>query len=408
MMTFVKIAWRNILRNKYRSILTISAIAVGLTAMIFLRAFLDGADQQMITNYTDLVSGHVQVHKKDFHKKMGLERSLTEAEDIERVLAQTPQVISHTRRVKEFVLASSAEQSSGVLVIGIDPEKETAVTQLHKRIRKGEFLKPGENDRIIVGKDLLEILNVELNDKIVLMGQGADGSLASGLFRISGILDTGVEGMDKGAVLITLEAAQEFLVLHNKISEITVKTHDIYQSAAVAKILKKKLGTDLLEVLTWEEIEPFLHQIMQFDKMFLDFILLIFLIIVAAGILNTILMGVFQRIREFGVMLALGTKRWQIIWMVGVESFLLGLAGTVMGLVIGLSISLSLGKYGINVGIFGDAFDYFYIGSVVYPRVFFQNIWISASAGLIVSIAASIYPAWRASKLKPSDAIRQI
>ena len=405
-MTFAKIAWRNIWRNPHRSLITLSAIAVGLCALIFVRAFVDGADIQMIQNYTDLVSGQIQVHAEGFQKKMGLERSLSDFAKVGSELTSVPGVLAVSGKIKNYVLVGSAEQSSGVLLIGIDPQKEKKVTTLHKHIRKGEFLSEGKDDQIILGKDLLDILNVGIGDKVVIMAQGADGSLASGAYRVCGALDTGSEEIDKGMALMTLAAAQELLVLDHKVSEFTIRAGDVYQLDDISRRLKEKFSGRHFEVLTWKEISPMLAQTLEFDKVFFDLLLSLFILVVAIGILNTILMGVLERIREFGIMLALGTKGRQVVGMVALESLFLGALGTAAGLALGIASALYFGWRGIDLAIFGKAFEGWYVGSVVYPRLFFRNMFLSSLIVLIISTLAALYPAWKAARLKPIEAIR--
>jgi len=406
MNTFFKIAWRNVIRHKYRSLVTIFAISFGLAALIFIKAFVVGADNQMVENYTDLVSGHLQIHAKGFQKRMGLERSISGSGEIIRRIQGERGVLAVSERVKDFALVSSAEHSSGVLVIGIDPVNEPKITYLNKRVRRGKFLSAGQDSEIVLGKDLAEILNVDLGDKVVLMAQGADGSLASAAYRLCGIIDSGAEEIDKGLALITLKASQELLVLDEKISEIIIRVDSVFKADKIAKDLKAKIDTSKFELLTWKEISPMAAQWLEFDRAFINCILFIVLLVVAAGIFNTILMSVLDRIREFGVMLALGTKKNQIVLMVGYESAILGLIGIVNGACFGSVISLYFGKQGINLGQFAAAFESYYTGSVVYPHVSSDYVFLFSLIVLIVSIIVSLYPAWKAGNLKPIEAIR--
>jgi len=405
MITFIKIAWRNIARNKFRSLITITAVSAGLGALIFLRAFVQGGDYQMIENYTDLVSGHLQVHMQGFQKKMGLERSISNPADIEKIISSDPGVSSCAKRIKEYVLISSAEHSSGTLLEGIEPSREKTITSLHKHIRRGEFLSDGKNDQVVLGKELFEILQVELGEKVVIMAQAADGSLAAAAFRVCGVLDTGTEDIDKGLALITLKGAQDLFVLGDKISEVGIRLNDVYMVDKIAARLKKKIDTKTYEVLTWKEIAPMMMQWVEFDKAFIDIILLVVLFIAGAGILNTILMGVLERVREFGIMLALGTKRRQIVLMVSLESLFLGIIGVLVGVVLGVGISIYFGKQGVNLKGFATAFESYYIGSTIYPRLFIREVVSSAAVVLMTSVIVSVYPAWRAASLEPVDAI---
>ena len=165
MSTFIKIAWRNIARSPARSLITISAISIGLCSLIFLKGFVNGADQQMAENYTGLLIGHIQIHKKGFQKNMSVEKSLGGLETIKDALRKTPQTAVFSERVKDFALISSPEGSAGILLLGVDPVTEKNVSTIHKRVNKGEFLKKGDDDKILIGAQLSGNLKAELATK---------------------------------------------------------------------------------------------------------------------------------------------------------------------------------------------------------------------------------------------------
>ncbi len=406
MLTILKIAWRNVWRNQYRSLITIFGIAMGVCSLIFIRSFIDGADSQMIENYTDLMSGHVQIHVKDFQKKLSLDLSINNPQEIEEVLNSNKNIIPfYSQRVKNYALVSSTEGSSGVLILGVDSEKEKLVSKLYKKVKKGYFL-TGEKNEIVIGSDLAQILNVKLKDKVVLMSQGADGSMASGAYRVCGILKTGAEEIDRSLVLIDLKSAQDLLVLDKSVSEYVLKTDSVFAIDSVTKLLKSKFNLKKYEILNWQEISPITKQWMEFDKAFSNVILFVVLIVVAAGILNTMLMAVLERVKEFGIMLAVGMKPKLITKMVAWESFFLGLIGIIMGTVLGINLANYFGKVGINLSYFSNALESYYTGSVIYPRVFMEYIIIWDVIVLIVSLLASVYPAKRAAKLKPIEALK--
>jgi ABC-type lipoprotein release transport system permease subunit len=408
MTTFTKIAWRNIKRNTWRSSITISAVSIGLAALIFLKSFVDGADMQMVENYTNLLIGHIQIHKSGFQKNNEIENSITNSYVITSVLKNIGGISSLAPRIKDYTLISSSEGSSGILLLGISPEAEQKLSDLHKRLRKGKFLKSGLDSEIIIGTTLAENLKVDLGDKVVLMSQGSDGSMAAAAYNVYGIVESGAEEIDKNLALITLKAAQELLVMGNKISEIVVKADKINSIDALSMEIKNNLDTNRFEVLTWKEVSPMTYQWLQFDQVFTDLILFIVLIVVASGILNTVLMGVMERIREFGIMLALGTKPQQISGMVTIESFLLGLIGTFFGTCIGTGLVFFFSIRGIDLSIISSALNNFYIGSIIYPRLDVISIAFYSSVVLLVSIFISVIPAKKASRLSPIEAIRHI
>ncbi len=408
MFTFIKIAIRNIIRNKKRSLITISAVGFGLGALIFIWAFVEGAHKQMIENYTSYLTSHILIHRKGYQQKNNLETYIEIPRNILSFLQQRPEIAAFAPRVKAEGLLSSAESSSGVLIFGIDPLQETKVSTLSKRIKQGRFLTPDSHDNIIIGEALAKNLNVGLGDKVVIMSQALDGSIAAGAFRIQGLLDTGVEEIDKGVVLLLLPDSQELFVMNDKISEIAIRLKSVEKAKSVAKKLSRALPASELEILPWQTISPMMQQWIEFDNAFIWIIVIVVMIVVAIGILNTVLMGVLERTREFGILLALGTHHKQIVAMVAWESVFLGIIGSLWGLALGVSLSSYFGKVGIDLSLFTSALNSFYMDAFIYPVIHMGYISVSVALVLFTSILVSIYPAWHAAHLKPVDAIRTI
>ncbi len=406
MTLFLRIAWRNITRNKFRSFITIAAIALGFASLVFIRAFVDGSHHQMIENYTDLLSGHIQLHTQGFTENPSLLKTISDPARLDSLLSQNPAITASAKRVKEYVLLSSAENSTSALILGIDQKNEPKVTKLHKRISAGTFL--SENTDIVIGKGIAKLLQIGLKDKIVLVSQGFDGSLVSAVYRVSGILDTGAEEIDKGIALITLSAAQELFVLENRVSEIVLKVNSVENAARIAQGLSQQIDPGFFEVISWEKISPIIVQWVEFDVAFINLILGIVLVVVAAGILNTLLMGILERTREFGIMLALGTKRSYIVRIVTLESLLLGVIGIILGYLLGVSFSFYFSVHGINLASFATALNNYYTGSIIYTRISGNSLVVYGVTVLVTSIIVSAYPAWRAANLKPVEALYKI
>ncbi len=408
MFTFIKIAWRNIIRNKKRSSITLSAVGFGLGALIFIWAFVDGAHKQMIENYTSLISGHIQIHAKGFHQKEQLETYITQPEEIKKSLKTNPNILSFTQRIKAAGLVSSSEHSAGVYILGIDPKHENKVSTIYKKIIEGAFLQENSDKEIVLGAGLANNLNVGLGEKIVIMSQALDGSIAAGAFHVKGLLDTGTEEIDKGIVIITHKAAEELFVMQDKTSEIAIRLKNVENAQHVSTIINQKLNSSELEILPWQEVSTVLEQWIEFDNGFVYLIIIVVMIVVAIGILNTVLMGVLERTREFGILLALGTKRKQILAMVAWESLFLGLIGSFFGSILGILLTIQLGKTGIDLSMFSNALTSFYMDPYIYPVSEIGHVVISVSLVLTISVFVSIYPAWHAANLKPVEAIRSI
>ncbi len=362
----------------------------------------------MVENYTDLLIGHIQIHKSGFQKNMSIEKSMGGLETIKDALRKTPGIAAFSERVKDFALISSPESSAGILLLGVDPVSEKKVSTIHRRLRKGAFLKKEDDNKILIGAQLSDNLKAGLDDKVVIMSQASDGSVAAAAYEIAGIIETGAEEIDKGIALITLKAAQDLFVLNGKVSEIVLKLNSLDGVDAATKLLREKINQTKFEVLNWKEISPQIYQWLQFDAVFTSLILFVVLLVVASGILNTILMAVLERTREFGIMLALGTRPGQVVFTVAAESFFLGLIGTFIGALLGTGLVIFFGANGIDLSAVSSALNNFYIGSVIYPRLDYVGIGIYSLIVLTVSIIISIIPALKASRLSPIEAIRHI
>ncbi len=409
MKTFLTIAWRNILRNRRRSLITIFAIGFGLGAMIFVWGYIDGAHLQMKENFTGLLMGHIQIHAKGFEKTMSINKVIKNPLPVEEILRKKPEILSYSQRIRTFALFGTTENSVGGMLIGIDPVNEAKVSKIRGAVISGQFL-GAENIRgIVLGNVLAENLHATIGDKVVAMAQATDGTLGAEAFRVIGIIKTGVEEIDKGIAFTLLRDLQRILILESAITDFVIRIDSFDNIDKVQAFLKRNLSTDELEIMTWSEISPILQQWMDFDEAFAYVFLLIVLIIIVAGILNTILMSLLERTREFGVMMALGTKGYQLAFMVGIESFLLGVMGMVVGMAIGLSSIGIFSQWGIPISSkVKEAMASFFMSDVIYPTIEIEHAISSALVVLISSILISLYPAWKVSKLRPVKALQSV
>jgi ABC-type lipoprotein release transport system permease subunit len=408
-MLFFTMAWRNVWRNRRRSTLTVLAIALGLAFNIFMRGIGDGFHDQMVDNSVRAEIGHIQIHRLGYRNDPGLNETLPDPKKVTQVIRSLPGLRGYSLRVLGSGLASTSENSSGVQILGVVPAQEQTVTSIQNAIVRGRYLAAGVQRPILVGDRLATHLKVSLDDKVVLLVQAADGSMGAQLFRVAGIFGSGSPEMDEGIVFILRSDAQTLFSLGNRVTEAALLLASSRQVPADLETLKADLTGEPVEILPWWQIAPFLQQFIQIDDAFFYIIVLIFFIVISIGILNTIMMSIFERVREFGVMMALGTKPRQIIQLVVQEALTLGLVGIAAGSVIGSALTQYFARHGINLSSFSAGAAALGItSSRVYSELTTANLLYSNLAVFVVVLLVALYPAVHAAGLKPVEAIRHV
>ncbi|VAW92657.1 LolE-like permease protein [hydrothermal vent metagenome] len=407
-MKLLRLAWRNVLRNVRRSLITVVAITVGLASLVFLWGLIDGMNEQMIENSTSYLTGHLKVHGKGYHEDKKLHRALTDSPAVRAEILKDNNIKALSARLAGKAMLSGANKSRGVLVVGVEPENEIKITTINKTIIEGRYLQPDDENGILIGNKMAKILGTKPGEETVLITQAADGSIGAGRYRIVGIFDTGIDAIDTNYAFLTLEAARDLYAMWGRATAWAIRLNQRQQSAQVATALSRKLGADY-EVLGWRKLLPSVVQAVQFHEAMTYIILGIMFVVVGVGIANTILMAVMERTREFGVMMALGTSRSQIIGLVILESMLLGVAGIIVGNIIGLGINFYLASTGLNLEQFTAALESMPgLSAIVYPVSRWDHIAVLSAIVFFISILPALYPAWRAASVEPVEAIRGI
>jgi ABC-type lipoprotein release transport system permease subunit len=405
--TFWKIAFRNIARKKRRTLLTVSAVSLGLAALIFIWGYVDGMNQQMIDNATGYFTGDLQVQAKGFQQSRDPELAIWEPGPVVRLLRQTDGVEAVTARVELPALLGVGENSSGALLVGVDPDTETAVTRIHEAISLGRYLRGSDGEVIVLGDELASRLKVSVNDTVLVLVQTAYGSIGAGLFEVVGIIRTGTKTVDATLAFVPLATAQDLYALDSGVTGLVARLADKKGSRLLADRLAQKLDSETLQVLDWRELLPDLVSMVAFHDSFTYVVMIIVFTVVAIGVTNTILMAVVERTREFGILMALGMRPLQVVRLVLYESLILGLVGVVLGGALGLLVTLYFKRVGLDFSAYIAAVQTMAgLTAVVYPMI--DSAHLSFSVGLVLafSVLASIYPASRAARLDPVVAIR--
>jgi putative ABC transport system permease protein len=398
------VALRNLLGYLPRTLLTVGAIAVGLASLIFLWSFNDGLHRNMLENFQQAIIGSVQIHHQGFFQHPELSGYIRDPKAVAEALDSSG-IKDYSRRLESFGLAASDETTEGVMLIGMDPVTEPRVTELEKRIGIGRFLQPGDSYTLILGATTASNLKVKLGDQVVMVGYDRFGVMVAEAFSLVGIITSGEMGLDRGMALTSLSTLQEMVDMPGKVTTFAIRLPE-NQIAPMLDELKTRLKGKSMEIMPWYVMFPVMKEWITLHNGFLYLFIGVVLFIVVAGELNTLLLSMLERTREFGVFMAIGTSRQEIAILLVLEAFFIGLLGALGGIALGFTIVLLTGISGIDLSILLGSTSRFYVDPLIYPHLELDHLGISICAILMASLAAGLYPAWRASLLQPAEAIR--
>ena len=398
-------AWRNIWRNPRRSLITLCAMTFSLTLMIVATNVMEGMNRQMVGYAADRSLGHMQAHAEGYYKDRGLHDTLP-LSILDRLDEGEFRVAP---RAYAFGLASLGEQSAGVQIRGIDPVEEREVTDIWKHMLQGRYFRPGEQKVVILGRKIAKTLNAQPGSDIALITQAADGSLGNDLYRVVGVLKTLDDKTDRGAVIMSLADFAELLVLPGRIHEVAVRTPNAMEVDDYKPLVASLLQGTGCEVRTWKEIAPALKEALAMNEAWTTIMLVIVFSVGSLGILNTMLMAVFERMYELGLMLAVGLKPVRLVRLILMETLMLAGISEVLGVCLGLLWSWRLVVKGWDLtGLFGEGFEFtgFAFENVLRAAIWPEGMLRCAALMLIISGLAALYPAIKAARLKPVEVMR--
>lgn len=375
-------------------------------ALVFLWSFAEGAYVQMSENIKTMITGDLQIYPEGAPGLYNVNRMIKQPGDVEKILKKIPAVTLIVPRVVASGLVSSADQSVTTFIVGSDPRREKELSQ-RDYIVAGRELRLDDDHAIVIGKPMAKQLKVSIGDKIVLVAQDRYGSLSGEAFRLIGIFETGSDQIDNTTVHLLLPVVQRLLSYETEITKFLIRTDPREPLEQVTAQLRERLVSYPLQISRWEEVTPMLAQLVEFDKQMIFVILLIVITVVSTGVLNTLVMSFIERIREFGLMKSLGTKDSVVAGVLLFESFLLTLIGCFVGVSGGLALAFYFRYKGISLTGFAEGFSNLFIGHVIYPHPRLVHVIITVSIVLLANLFVSIFPAWRASRLQPIEAMRQ-
>lgn len=401
----LKMAWRNIWRQRRRTLLTVTALTFGVAGIVFMHSYGGGLWSEVVNIMTRTTLGDFQIHGEGYQAEPAIYNVVPDPMAVEAALARVIPGARPVQRVLGFGLVAAGEISTAAMIVGLQPERERTTTNL-LALESGRDLGAVAAKEIVVGRDLAGQLEVEVGGEMVLLGEAADGSLANDLFTVIGLADAGSAEMNAGAVFLHLDDAQAFFALQDGVHQILVNIEDQGEDVSQpVALMREALDLETLEVLGWNDIAPELEGMVRAKRQGFHFVDFLVFVIVGLGIWNTMAMSAFERTREFGVMASLGASRWRILGLVLTESLLQCGVGLASGVTLGLGILYGVGSIDLSFIAGAD------IGNIRMPDLLVlapSATAIASAVGTVAvtALAGALLPAWKASRLKPVEAVR--
>jgi len=401
----LRMAWRNLWRNPRRTFVVLGALSIGIAGCVVSMAINLGMVKGMVDTAIRGGLGHLQVHASGWDADPQLEVRLPDGgAAVEAAFDGVAEIEHWAPRLRAQGLVASPRASVGVSIAGVDPERERGVSIAADSLVEGDWL--GEPHRLVLGHKLARRLSAHVGSKLVISVQDLEGELTGRAFRVGGVMNAATRELDDGLVLLRLDEAQALLGMGAAISEVVVVTGDRELAESIQQQLESRIGSGP-EVRTWEQLEPLLvYMIDSFDSMSWIIYGAVF-IAMAFGIANVLLMAVFERTREIGVMRAIGMGRGRVVRMVVVESAFVTLLGLALGVVLGL-LGLWALRDGIDISRWAASIGAYGVETVIKPAFRVRDLFNPVVIGGITALLSSLWPAWRAAQARPADALRQL
>ncbi|EPF7974749.1 ABC transporter permease [Vibrio harveyi] len=407
----VKLAWRNLWRNKLRTSIMLGAMVFGLMGVVAMMGFMNGLVDSMIKNAISWQTSHLQIQQKSYLVNPELKDVIPDAEKISKVLASNREVKAISERFLADGMIASARSTRGIRINGVNIEQEQNITPLSKHIVDGEWLSEEGRNPILVSSKIAERLKLRVGSKVVLTLSDVNGEVAGAAFRVRGIFKTPSTGFDDGNVYVRkvdlekvagLSGTHEIAILLTSNDDAELK-----QLLAFTHSILPPESQDLLSVRPWQEIQPLLSTMMSTMDVSNQVMLVVFVLAMTLGIINIMLMSVFERTREFGVLMAVGMQKHKIRMLIVFETLLLGLSGCALGL-LGSAIMLKvLSVTGLSLAGMAEGLGAYGVDTLLYPRVSIAEYQMIIVAIFVASLIAALYPARQILKHRPVDAMAE-
>jgi putative ABC transport system permease protein len=409
MAVLLKIAWRNVWRQRRRTFLIAGAMGVIMALLVLFDGVIVGFEQAIYGNAIQLMGGNIQVHALGYSEEASRTPllPLPNPDVVIQAAESNPNVVSATERLNTGGMVTNREGAFAVTIVGMQTEKEAKISPIAKNIKAGRFLTANDGDMVVIGQGLATAMDIGVGDHITMVGNVKHEQTRQRTMEVVGIYDVGVPTVEKNTVYVSLGEAQTLFDMNGQVTEVVVSLKQIGQEAGVVSYINAKAPG--YEVETWETSIPDLKSTMDMKTAVMNVFGIILLGVVAIGILNLLMMAVFERTREIGILGALGLKPRQITGMFLMEGTMIGVMGAVLGIILGLTFSGIFNIYGIDYTQFADLTEYTaLISGKIYTQILPLKILQRALTVAIIAALASISPARQASRREPAEALHYV
>ena len=399
------VSWRNVWRSKTRSLVIITAITLGVFAGVYTVAFMFGWVNQRVASVINTEMSHIQIHHPEYLETYEMHDYLLNTDEMVSAISSFESVKAVTDRVIVNCMIASAETGAGVQLIGVDPQQEMRVTNIHQKVIDGEYFTGVKTNPIVIGEKLAEKLKVKVRSKLVITITEMNGTLTGGAFRVAGIYKTANTSYDEMKAFVRAEDIQRLVKLDSNAGhEIAILLNENGTEKKVAEQVRAMYPDT--QVLAWTQLLPEMEMLNENMNLMLYIFVGIILLALGFGIVNTMLMVILERVKELGMLMAVGMNRARVFTMIVLETVFLSLTGGSIGILLAVVLTAITGKTGIDLSYWAQGLNSLGYDSVIYPEIGFDSVVAVTVLVIITGIVSAIYPARKAIKLNPAEAIR--
>jgi putative ABC transport system permease protein len=401
----VSISWRNIWRSKTRSLVIMTAIAVGVFAGVYTIAFMLGWVNQRIDSVINTEVSHIQIHHADYLETYEVHDFIPDITGIADSISTRQGVKGVSARVLASGMAATAETGSGVLLTGIDPDRERTITDLHEMITEGEYLNNDKTNQIVIGEKLAQKLKAKVRSRVIVTLTEMDGTITGGAFRVVGIYRTANSAYDEMKAFVRADDLRNLLQIDAEAGhEIAILMEENNIESQLAESLTAEYPG--LSVMKWVQLLPEMELMNESMNLVMYFFIVIILLALGFGIVNTMLMVILDRVKELGMLMAVGMNRMRVFFMIVLETVFLSLTGGIAGIALALIVTSITSKTGIDLSIWASGLNSMGFDAIVYPVIRFETVVVVAILVALTGVISALYPAKKAIGLKPAEALR--